>query len=371
MSDFLTNLLSRSRGTSEVVRPRLPSLFEPYQRGSGLLGTRPPSPTGDASSESPVETGHEDEANPTPITQRNNPLAKSPRTQQGQPVDEAAEEQPTEGVRPPAQPATLTPRPGTRPGIIAANPLPGRQGPSNGLKSLQRRSLEPILPSAIAQPDVSELMVNHKDPSRRETATSITDAGGVTQQELVRPPRSPDIKSVPIEASIPHEDRHPRTAPPRGRLEPLLVTHPDSLVARVMNPPVDPERRDHQESPVTLKFNPPIEPPRKHDEDPQHAPIKTVVNLPAPPSLLAHLPPQAAGSIRPPLPSRAEGTRGIKSPEPVQSARPSQPSIQVSIGRVEVRAVFPEAPARRPPAPRSRPTVSLDDYLNQRNRGRR
>jgi hypothetical protein len=48
--------------------------------------------------------------------------------------------------------------------------------------------------------------------------------------------------------------------------------------------------------------------------------------------------------------------------------QPSIPRVQVSIGRVEVRAVYatPPSPARRPsPAP----TMSLDDYLKERDKG--
>jgi hypothetical protein len=49
-------------------------------------------------------------------------------------------------------------------------------------------------------------------------------------------------------------------------------------------------------------------------------------------------------------------------------AQPASPksSIQVTIGRVEVRAVFPPQPAARSqPAPRTRSTLSLDEYLKR------
>ena len=58
------------------------------------------------------------------------------------------------------------------------------------------------------------------------------------------------------------------------------------------------------------------------------------------------------------------------SPRARDAASP-EPAIQVTIGRVEVRAVFAEAPARRNPAPRTRPTVSLDDYLRRGEGGQR
>jgi hypothetical protein len=45
--------------------------------------------------------------------------------------------------------------------------------------------------------------------------------------------------------------------------------------------------------------------------------------------------------------------------------------VHISIGRIEVRAVTPPAQpaARTPPAPR--PKLSLDEYLRQRNEGKR
>jgi len=52
-------------------------------------------------------------------------------------------------------------------------------------------------------------------------------------------------------------------------------------------------------------------------------------------------------------------------------SRAQQPAFQVKIGRVEVRAVFPDPPARRNPPAQARPSLSLDDYLNRRQRGQR
>ena len=44
------------------------------------------------------------------------------------------------------------------------------------------------------------------------------------------------------------------------------------------------------------------------------------------------------------------------------------PTIQVTIGRVEIRATVASTPARKPPA--QAPVMSLDEYLRQRNGGR-
>ena len=51
-------------------------------------------------------------------------------------------------------------------------------------------------------------------------------------------------------------------------------------------------------------------------------------------------------------------------------AEPAPPTIQVTIGRVEVRAVTAPAEAARPREGKAPPLLSLDQYLRQRNEGR-
>ncbi len=78
--------------------------------------------------------------------------------------------------------------------------------------------------------------------------------------------------------------------------------------------------------------------------------------------------PVASPAIQPPaVATRETMARPLAPKIPVAAAAHPQPesSVQVTIGRVEVRAIFPEAPAARMPAPRARPTVSLDEYLKR------
>ena len=69
-----------------------------------------------------------------------------------------------------------------------------------------------------------------------------------------------------------------------------------------------------------------------------------------------------------PLPVALAGQR-----ESNPSANESVPPVvQVTIGRVEVRAMLPPTPATEQPAPaRTRPVLSLDEYLQQRSGGNR
>ena len=56
----------------------------------------------------------------------------------------------------------------------------------------------------------------------------------------------------------------------------------------------------------------------------------------------------------------------------LQQREAPAPSIRVTIGRIEVRAIMPaKEPAARPPTRRPGPKLSLDDYLKQQNGGQR
>jgi hypothetical protein len=127
--------------------------------------------------------------------------------------------------------------------------------------------------------------------------------------------------------------------------------------------------------------------------EPDAAPRRSGASLPAPiseptptrrPALLSGLREQAAP---PPLPPERTPHRGSDSPPPPQrpalarvsaaslqpavvrreEVRETSPVIQVTIGRIEVRAVVSTSPPPPAPVPR-RPTTSLEDYLRTRDR---
>jgi hypothetical protein len=334
MSDFLTNLVGRSLGVLPVVQPRVPSIYEPYRRDRGLLGARPGVPMQDESSESAVETVQEGKTDTIPVNHRDKklrPQVKSPGTRMEQPAEEEVKMQPTEGVEPPAPArpalASLSPRMSTGPETIATSQIPSRHDPrteSTALPILSPTSFEPALPAAIPRPDGGKLIAHPPVSLRRETPKDIrplTESQGDIKPGPVHHPRSAEMNT---ETSISRmEFRQPATL--RAMAEPSVIAH-------------------------------------------QEPPIASSAHLPVAPSLVAQQAFHATSTVRPPLPSRAGGA---KSPEAFPLSSPPTPAVQVSIGRVEVRAVFPEPATRRAPAPRSRSTLSLDDYLNQRNRGKR
>jgi hypothetical protein len=95
--------------------------------------------------------------------------------------------------------------------------------------------------------------------------------------------------------------------------------------------------------------------------DQPSAPVKAAPRVPANP---------AKTKVAPASASLAAGIRTPRQAQPAAVA-PQPPVIQVSIGRVEVRATPPaSSPSPRPPAPEL-PSVALSRYLDQRERGRR
>jgi len=69
------------------------------------------------------------------------------------------------------------------------------------------------------------------------------------------------------------------------------------------------------------------------------------------------------------------GTPRIESAAPASpeatATQGQTPTIRITIGRVDVRAIMPASPAPRPTPTRPGPALSLADYLKQRERGSR
>jgi len=102
---------------------------------------------------------------------------------------------------------------------------------------------------------------------------------------------------------------------------------------------------------------------QKAPKDPE-----TVPGTPPPQTLLIPpIEPRPAGDHRrgSPLPERAD--RIVPPPE---AEREAAPTIKITIGRVDVRAVMAERPAPRPAPERRNSALSLEEYLKQRSGGK-
>lgn len=81
--------------------------------------------------------------------------------------------------------------------------------------------------------------------------------------------------------------------------------------------------------------------------------------------------PQSRSDVVRPRAVRVPARARAPAPAPSRRQRAEPPPVQVTIGRIEVRAVAPAAPVVPPRAPRRPTPMSLDEYLEQRRSERR
>jgi hypothetical protein len=298
MSDFLTHLVGRSLGTLEVVRPRVPSLFEPHRQGSGLPGGRPSFAHLDA--------------------------------------------RPELGAEAPTEPSS------------GSHVIPASQ--AQGLR------VQPVHAGKIVEPETSTQSDERFNPPelapKTLTNSLISDNEDVAEIRLETHARTDPSSQEPLPSSPARFD------PPRQAARTIATApgEPRSHQGEGIRPPMRPQvltlaspERPAEAAKAPQSYDPTLDLPGTRTGPGEWA-IQPGGGLP---SLVAHQGPQSQirQNVRPPVPPpRSEGPRR---------------QVKVSIGRVEVRGVFPEQTVRRPAPPRSRPTVSLDEYLNTASGGKR
>ncbi len=315
MSGFLQRLIDRSHGAEPGPRPRRRSLFEP-PAGLGPL-TGPAIPLDVLPAEVPLSTevpvvrparapSALEPERPDDRLRPDKKAAHPPRKQAPKPS--RPDPRPARPVAPATVVLDAAPSPNTRPSRTGTPP-PAR---SDDPAATEAWRAEPPGPGPSSTPRVEE--------SRRPNAPAPTS-----------PPRSPAVAAPP---------------PPTARLEPrrsLPALSAPSLGDA--SPPPAPES----------------EPPRRSGgpRGPAAPPVESLRH--SPPAEPAPTGPEPRTQRRAPV-ARA-GPRRKNAASPTPPPEPG-PTVHVSIGRVEVRAVRAEPPAARPRrAARPAPLVSLDDYL--------
>lgn len=315
MSRFISHLIQRSLQES-AIRPRAAGFFgadvldvPPPMDGDDSLGEhapmRPPAPTASPPAGPPSW--------PAPASDPQQPVAESPPGDEGGPA-----------------PATG----------VASERLAGLNRPSEGVVPAFDRP--PLPPVRVHSPRSAPLL-----PDREESATDPR-AAPAARQEV--PPERPR-----------REQRDEGHEPPRRTIPPPAVPPAPSTTAVVV-----PLRRDAPAAPPDVD-----QAPRPPDQ-PARAPVAVTAASPPAASPPAARPEEAHPGQQPiepaAVPSPIVGGFRPTAPPATPTPAPRPPSVQVTIGRVEVRAVFaPPPPPVPPPAPA--PIMSLDDYLSQRDRG--
>lgn len=200
-----------------------------------------------------------------------------------------------------------------------------------------------------------------------------------TRRQQSMEPRQPSHARAPVQRSAP--EAKPTTA--AARQDPVRAPEPTTTRVRGTVQPVaarattvdvtSTDAAPHRSDPTAARVD-----PADHDPPGSRAITPTVVVTRYEPRSPGRADPQArphdAGAEPRPRtlrPDLADQTRQRRrdSARPTTAA-PPEPTVQVSIGRIEVRAVQADPAPSRQRRPAAQPT-SLDDYLAQRNSRRR
>ena len=337
MSDLLTNMAARSQGVAPAIRPRVPSLYEPYRQDAGLLGAR------QISGEIDFESPRENDSKSNGVSGAAIPLHRL--------------DQRTEPPQPPRQNSSAFPAQTQR------EPLVRPRFPQTEL----RADSSPVLPSTSAE-------------STRQPADVATSG--------IVPPATPgdethrsQADATPAPAAI-HDPYRPQSgsavlATP-GRLRTLPSRLEDSSPSRHLSHQPAPIRQPEEVWPARSMrpgqvpidgVHPETLPELANSVTPAASgtPPATALDSSARRGLPKETQPQPGIVVQPTLAAQPLSPKELPGTAPAAN-QSSAPSMRVTIGKVEVRAVFPPAPVNRTAPQRVRPTLSLDDFL-KRNSG--
>lgn len=188
-----------------------------------------------------------------------------------------------------------------------------------------------------------------------------------------RQPGPSDVAGDPIWSARPLTGNEPEE--PGHAARPSRAPGDQGPPAASPTPPPSPRSRRTPALPPSRIAEPAVLEPDRPAPAPARGRVSTVSVAPVPESLRPFGPPhEPAPPARPPgsgvVVAQPQMTRHAEPPphSPAESrAIPAPaPTIKVTIGRVEVRAIMPPAAAPRPARARPGPALSLEDYLKQR-----
>lgn len=171
---------------------------------------------------------------------------------------------------------------------------------------------------------------------------------------------------VPVARSVPHE---PTERVSKGEQTTVGQTARILAAATALDDSTDPKPRARQGSPA-IPLVPRVDSGLREFVSPQAEAQDTPANTEPPrsPSLAGAPAVQVVATVQPRVAIRPERLHF----EPSQSTENGTSTVQISIGRVEVRAIMPTpTPVQRAAREAPSAALSLDDYLRVRNRGRR
>lgn len=368
MSDFLNNLIARSLGTEPVIQPRLPSRFEPAMPYAGSFSET--STDWYSGPDEPAEepTLQQDRAAPQP-SDKQVPLA-------------SAGGQATASISSRAE------------GLRFDTDAPDRVPPesSRGIPHF-RGSNRPD--AAVRQRETAEKADNDQAarsfPIKEQISSDNALSGGTPRQEpLVQEPfRTFTAKYEPGRhgsknpAESVAEENFPEIPPTletkSSRISPY---NKSATIGSSESVGHKSERGDSSDEPAitgvvresvaTMPDLFPAPSHRKEHEAPEQAARPLAVT---PSDLVSRMFVEPERTQRPQVTrpgataiEHSATSRFSRNIPPAPPGNPPEPSIQVTIGRIEVRAVSPQTP--RPREKAASPVMSLNDYLERRSKRR-
>ena len=352
MSDYLTNLAARTLNRAPSVQPRHALLFEPPQPDASEPSSQlsPPATAHGDATFSPVTPS---DANPRESAAQSFPPRATPRSAAH---DADSPLTGSHGLEPPSAGRLIEPSPSLTIPITPTIPTP--TSPSVSTPG----ALETDMPRTSVTP-ASESYASDETRRRSNAPSSADETRAAFGSELSTATPSPDSRLT----TAMHGDV-------TGTMHPAKRRTTGASAAGA----IDADASAASVQPVA----------RSVDVAAQHSSGQSDALRPSPPGLLApSLPVTSARDDAPALSTRVArddaesvATGGAmrlrprvelpaRADDDGASKREAAPTIHVSIGRIEVRAVAPPAPQPAPARPA--PAMSLDEYLRAHNGGRR
>jgi len=397
MSEFLTNLAARTLGSLETARPRVPSRFEPVRGADGILAGRTPAKEESAEDDSSMETVESEKAVTAAEQVGKFPRATqpadfpsrlpSPTLASAESLSEAipalihgsTEQAARSWMAPPAVMAAPTPK---EP-VLGGKAIPAFETATQAMRAVPARQTvaDTVTPGLRDSESVSRheptdtWMLHAAQPGigkRREAneGATVWQAGHETRsvqgpqpgrrnQEPVRASSaaSPGPEIEPLETALAAFENSRSDGPEKVQFQPprvMQISSKRSYMGEVL--------RDVSGGDAGSEFPSALEQARSAGRLTLKPDLTPDLAIGPAPGQEAETPVIGAG----PAGTAARQAAPTLTPQALAGAE-REPAIRVTIGRVEVRAVFPEQPAKRSAPGRFRPSVTLDEYLKRGN----
>lgn len=389
MSDFLDNLISRSLNRLEVVQPRLASIFELQTFAPPAL---PLSEFADEQSEVPEVSKEVDRTAPSPTQVRTArlPLPTLRPAFEAETVETVSLREPAKGAQaqpeqarqgqaqleepprhrakglPPSPPAGIVDTPSAAQPVVRQGeprPLPPRPSPTVRLRMLE-------------SPPVSNTETKRGSISQAAQPAALPETNTERPDVRNERPRRPPLVSPPVTQRLLERIFAPVKSAPPGPLEKEARQKEAQPSPRVESPEVRRLIDDARAQVIpAARGAAPRQPPLTSPHaslvsphvslvSPRALPVNPHVELsPTTPAPRATSPGRVTAQ---PVVRRQTPLAVVRHDEPGGGAADEPPSIQVTIGRIEVRAATESQPRPSRQHPAS-PLMSLSDYLRRRS----